>query len=511
MPTVMNSPEMKKTERDLMRLFDLSSDLFCIISREGYFLRVNGNFPQVLGYTQEEFLTRPFLEFVHLQDRRATREEWANAGAGLSMIQFRNRCLDNQGRAHWFEWTANSIPEEGVIFAVARDVTEKVSMEKELLAREERERSILDNTIAVVYVKGVDGRYQFVNQRYADLFSLDRAGVIGKTDRDVFSSEIADEFQKNDRRVAESGETTSIEEVVPHADGLRTYVSVRFPLFDGGGRISAVAGISTDITDHLRARQSDEQMRLARVFQQKLYPPSAPSVPGLDVAGSALPVTQMSGDYFDYVLRSPPARRALEGSRLAWAERRLVISLGDVTGHGFGPALQMVEVRAMLRLLLRGTRCLRDVVEDLNRLLCSDLPESSFVSLFLAEVDAGKQELRYVGAGHQALLFDSGGGVTTLESTGLLLGIDSSAAIAESDAIPVRSGDRLVVFTDGLTEAMNLAGEQFGAGRVVEAVNQRRRAPSRTIVEGLFAAVRDFTEGQPLQDDMTAVSMRFGL
>ena len=102
------------------------------------------------------------------------------------MVQFRNRYLDCRGEYHWFEWAARSTPEEGVVFAVARDVTERVQMERELLARDERERAILDNTTAIIYVKGVDGRYQFVNRRHADLFSLDRATVIGKTVYDLY-------------------------------------------------------------------------------------------------------------------------------------------------------------------------------------------------------------------------------------------------------------------------------------------------------------------------------------
>jgi phosphoserine phosphatase RsbU/P len=365
-------------------------------------------------------------------------------------------------------------------------------MERELAARDERERAILDNTTAIIHVKGVDGRYQFVNRRHADLFSLDRATVIGKTVYDLHPPEMAEALARNDRHVLETRETITIQETVPHADGNHTYVSVKFPLFDGNGRVSAVAGISTDITDQLRAREADEQMRLAHVFQQKLYPETAPSVPGLDVAGWARPISQVCGDYFDYLPR---------GGGLA-------VSLGDVSGHGFGPALQMVEVRTIIRILLRASIPLQDVVEELNRALCLDLPESSFVSLFLAEIDAARGELRYVGAGHQALLFGAGGGTTTLESTGPLLGILDSAAFDCPAPISVRPGDMLVLFTDGLTEAMDLRGEQFGVRRLVETVERHRGESSRAILENLFAAVYDFARGRTLQDDMTAITVK---
>ena len=490
--TVMDLTELNRAGRDLEKFFDLSLDLFCIAGLDGYFLRVNPNFCNVLGYTDEELLARPYLEFVHPDDQGATLAEVAKLSAGRPVIQFRNRYRDSRGEYHWLEWAARSTPEEGAIFAVARDVTGRVKIEKELRAREERERAILDNTTAVVYVKGVDGRYQFVNKRHADLFSLDRTGVIGKTSYDIFPPKVAAVLTRNDRQVLETRETTNHQEIIPHADGNHTYVSVKFPLFDGDGQISAVAGISTDITDQLRAREADEQIRLAQVFQQKLYPSHPPSLPGLDVAGWALPISQVCGDYFDYVLR----------------EGRLAVSLGDVSGHGFGPALQMVEVRATIRLLLRDSAPLPDLVEDLNRILCVDLPESSFVSLFLAEIDAGNRSLRYVGAGHQSLLFKAAGGTTTLQSTGPLLGFDDSATFDRLNAIPIEPGDMLVLFTDGLTEAMNLRGEQFGMKRLIETVDRDRQKPSRAILENLFATIYDFAKGRTLEDDMTAIAVK---
>ena len=491
--TVMDLTGSKRSERDLVKFFDLSLDLFCIANMDGFFLRVNSNFSRLLGYAEEEFLSHPFLDFVHSDDRPATLAEVTRLASGLPVVQFRNRYRDSHGEYHWLEWVAQSTPKEGMIFGVARDVTERIRMEKELLAREERERAILDNTTAVIYVKGVDGRYQFVNKRHADLFSLNQTSVIGKTPHDIFPKKVANVLVRNDRQVIETRETTSTQETIPHADGYHTYVSVKVPLFDGNGQVTAVAGISTDITDQLRAREADEQMRVANVFQQKLYPAKPPAVSGLDVAGWALPISQVCGDYFDYILRD---------------ERRLAVSLGDVSGHGFGPALQMVEVRATIRILLRDSARLHEVVEELNRMLCVDLPESSFVSLFLAEIDAEKHEMSYVGAGHQALLFGANGETTTLESTGPLLGIDDSASFVGPSSIPIEVGNLLILFTDGLTEAMNLSGEQFGMSRLVEMVEAHRQETSHAILQRLFAAVYDFAKGRTLQDDMTAVAVK---
>ncbi len=123
---------LRRAERDLVRFFELSLDLFCIAGLDGYFHRVNSNFSRVLGYPEEELVSRPFLDFVHPEDRERTLGEMAKLREGLPVIRFCNRYRDVGGKYRWFEWTAKAIPEEGVIFAVARDVTERVELEEQL-------------------------------------------------------------------------------------------------------------------------------------------------------------------------------------------------------------------------------------------------------------------------------------------------------------------------------------------------------------------------------------------
>jgi serine/threonine-protein kinase len=120
---------LKQPERDLVRFFELSLDLFCTAGLDGFFRRVNPNFSRVLGYPREELLARPFLDFVHPADREATVAAMARLSRGLPVVRFRNRYRDTGGGYRWFEWTAKSIPEEGVIFAVARDVTDRIGPE----------------------------------------------------------------------------------------------------------------------------------------------------------------------------------------------------------------------------------------------------------------------------------------------------------------------------------------------------------------------------------------------
>jgi eukaryotic-like serine/threonine-protein kinase len=118
--TAQLESELQRTALDMVRFFELSHDLFCLASLDGYFQRVNDNFARVLGYTKTELLARPFLDFVHPGDVAQTLAQMEKLSRGLPVVCFRNRYRDAAGVYHWLEWTAKSLPEEKVIFAVAR-------------------------------------------------------------------------------------------------------------------------------------------------------------------------------------------------------------------------------------------------------------------------------------------------------------------------------------------------------------------------------------------------------
>lgn len=124
--------DIRQAERDLVRFFELSPDLFCIAGLNGYFQRVNDNFTRVLGYSTEELITRPWIEFVHPDDQANTVAVTEQLARGLPVMGFRNRYRAVNGDYRWFEWAAKSILEEGIIFAVARDVTKQVDLEARL-------------------------------------------------------------------------------------------------------------------------------------------------------------------------------------------------------------------------------------------------------------------------------------------------------------------------------------------------------------------------------------------
>jgi PAS domain S-box-containing protein len=123
---------LRALEAESARHFDLSLDMICIAGFDGYFKRVNPAFERILGYTEADLLGRPFLDFVHPDDRKSTEEEAAAISEGVGTVQFRNRYFDKDGEVHWIEWASQPLPEEEMIYAVARDVTDRMLLEQEL-------------------------------------------------------------------------------------------------------------------------------------------------------------------------------------------------------------------------------------------------------------------------------------------------------------------------------------------------------------------------------------------
>jgi PAS domain S-box-containing protein len=144
---------------------------------------------------------------------------------------------------------------------LARVVAERDEVQKELRSSEQRLQAILDSTTAVVYAKDTQGRYVVINRQFEDLFHTTRQQMVGRTDLDVFPQKVAEAFRANDRKVLQAGYPIEFEESVPHDDGIHTYISIKFPLYDSSGTPYATCGISTDITERRRAER-----RLAAQF-----------------------------------------------------------------------------------------------------------------------------------------------------------------------------------------------------------------------------------------------------
>jgi PAS domain S-box-containing protein len=198
---------------------------------------------------------RSWLEAVHPDDRDRIRQA-AMTKQLTGEYDEEYRIARPGGSVRWIRDRAFPVRDEtGKVYriaGIAEDVTERKRAEEALRQSQQRLQAILDNTTAVIYLKDRCGRYMLINRWFQTLFHVTTEQVVDKSDYDIFSKERADAFRINDLEVLKARRPLEFEELVPQDDGLHTYISIKFPLFDATGEPYAVCGISTDITEHKR-------------------------------------------------------------------------------------------------------------------------------------------------------------------------------------------------------------------------------------------------------------------
>jgi PAS domain S-box-containing protein/putative nucleotidyltransferase with HDIG domain len=242
-----------RTREEYERFFDLVPDLVLIVSSDGRFRRFNDRWREVLGYSETEMMAQPFLGFVHPEDVEATRIVFASQLDGAGVSGFENRYLAKDGTYHWLEWSASSLASEGLVFAVARDITASKVAEAETLAREERLRALLDNAPygAHMYELMPDNRLVFIgyNARAVEMLGVDNEALLGKTLEEAFPGNVGTDTPDAYRRVAREGGTWSVDQYAYEANEIAGVFEV-YAFSFGPNRMSV---FFRDVTDLRRA------------------------------------------------------------------------------------------------------------------------------------------------------------------------------------------------------------------------------------------------------------------
>jgi len=236
-----------------------------------------------------------------------------------------------------------------------------------------------------------------------------------------------------------------------------------------------------------------EELRLAYEIQTNLLPKEAPVLAGYDIAGKNTPAKEVGGDYYDF---------------LAVEEHKLAFCLGDVSGKGLPAALLMANLQAAVRSQAMAGTSLTSCLERANALLYRNTSPEKFATLFFGCLDAAGHILHYCNAGHNhPFLIGNEAKPLRLSAGGLALGCFESFPFEESQ-VALHPGDQLIVFSDGISEAVNGAGEEFGEARICELFAAHRDMPAAALIETIFTAVGEHARNQPQMDDMTMVVVK---
>jgi phosphoserine phosphatase RsbU/P len=257
---------------------------------------------------------------------------------------------------------------------------------------------------------------------------------------------------------------------------------------------------NAELTESIRREVAERErvnreLEIAREVQQRLFPQNLPEVRGLEFAGYCRPALGVGGDYYDFV-------RLEDGS--------LGIAIGDVSGKGIAAALMMASLQASLRgQTLTPSLTLAQMVQHINRLVYEASAENRYATFFYAQYDPSTRILRYVNAGHNPPMLWRGmsGEVVRLEEGGMVVGLFRDFPYSEA-SLELEPSDIFVAFTDGISEAMNNADEEFDEERLIDAVKTCKSRCAADMITSILERVDAFTAGAPQHDDMTLVVVR---
>lgn len=245
-------------------------------------------------------------------------------------------------------------------------------------------------------------------------------------------------------------------------------------------------------------------LAVARDIQQNVLLRKLPRVPGYSLSVYNQPADATGGDIYDIIPLSPnPHPDHDEASPL-------LLMVADATGHGIGPALNVTELRSMLRLGLRLSADLPRLLVQINQQLADDLPSDRFITAFLGVLDPLRHEVRYHAAGQGPLLHYRAAAREAVwrEPSTTPLGMFSDIDVDAPPPVRMERGDLLVVLTDGFYEYQSAAGEELGTARISELIQRVHRRPVEEILSALLLYLQDFAGSAPQVDDLTAMLVK---
>jgi serine phosphatase RsbU (regulator of sigma subunit) len=289
------------------------------------------------------------------------------------------------------------------------------------------------------------------------------------------------------------------------------------------GDLEPGAAIASNTFEVRRLAEAQDQMRtslrsllklendlqLARDIQRRAFPATLPQPRGYEIVAYSQPADATGGDIYDAVGFS----RSALGTAVALTDRdpeHALMMLADATGHGIGPALSVVQVRAMLRMGLRTGTPLLSLAKHLNSQLRNDLHAGRFVTAWIGHLDCANHQLHYFSAGQAPLLWYQSRSLSTtlLMADGPPFGILDDWDTPLPPPLRLQVGDAFAVLSDGILEARNVGGEPFGTDKVAELMQQHGHASAQTLLEALCVALGQHCDGRKQTDDQTAVIIR---
>ena len=493
---------------------DTASEILYAITPEGAIKFVSSAWTTKLGHSTESVLGKNYADFVHPEEAAEWTKFFQNTLAnGASPVSIEHRVQHANGSWIWHPMSAsvyNDRTGRTAFLGVGRDITLRLETQNQLKAalasREEMER-IVNRSPSVVVLWRAEENWpvEFVSQGVRqfgyepEYFTDTNKGFIAITADEDRSRVIA---ELSAHALAEHDEYNQEYRIVC-ADGSERWVDDHTVVRrDAEGNVTHHEGLITDITPRKAAEERERELRerdlrTAGEIQAHLRPREFPDISEIEISALSDPSMLIGGDYYD----------VLKVDDKHWG-----VVVADVSGKGAGAALVMTECRAMMRLCAEGELSPAAVLRRVNRMLQPDMRPGMFVATFYGIINSDTRMMRFCRAGHEPpLLIHTGGEVELLPGSGLAVGLDEGPLfdeMLEECEIQLKQGDLLALYTDGITEAANPTGEEFGRDRLASGLKRNLDRPLHEVVNTIDRYVRNFCVLAPRHDDRTLLLVR---
>lgn len=496
--------ERKKAEQELHiqkiyleRLFNSAPEAIVLHDNDDVIVDVNEEFTKMFGFSREEAIGKPLNELV-------ASEEYLEHASTLSYKVIHGERVEEESKRKCKDGTLIDVSilgapifHDGVqmaVYAIYRNITERKKAEEALRIQKTYLEELFNSAPEGIVLHDTNDIIVNVNNEFTRMFGYTREEAIGKPINDLVASEEYKDHAATNSSMVLSGQRTDNDSKRKRKDGTLFDVWILgAPIFYGVKQMGVYA-IYRDITERKRAEEArirlGEEARMARNIQMNLLPKSNPNVPGYDIAGKSIPALNVGGDYYDFI-------------RLD--DHRLAIGLGDVSGKGLPASLVMTNLQATIRGQAFFDTNAKQCLERANTLLFRSTDSRTFVSLFYGILDTQKNTLCYANAGQNLpLAFSAGKKPFRLKSRGIALGVQENV-FYDREEISIQPEERLLIYSDGISEAMNDRLEEFGDDRLLEVVQRNLNDSARELIEKIIAAIHQHVGGAPQNDDITLV------
>lgn len=261
--------------------------------------------------------------------------------------------------------------------------------------------------------------------------------------------------------------------------------------------IASLAVISLEnrrlFREALEKQRLEEELEIAKEIQRNLLPKSLPVLKNFDIAATTIASKQVGGDYYDIIELN---------------DGKICSAIADVSGKGVPASLLMANLQAFLKSICKQELHIKDATALLNDLISENTSDGRFITFFWAHLDDDRRLFTYVNAGHNAPLLLRKNSVQYLDKGGMIFGVMKTLMPYESEEIQLESGDVIVLFTDGVTEAKNIYDEEYSDTRLEELLLNNASKNTGAIMEIIQEDVKNFTQGAPQSDDITIVVIK---